>query len=136
VLCGRVGQSGGVPIGHDFSPEAQSTEHGGGNSAEAKCIEQGFHGCDPPQSVSTDTPVGLRFWLSRTTEIIGFWPEAAYRRFGTDSNQAGVTAGGRREAAHPGRRLQLLIRGPVMIVPIAARACRPAWLWWTYGRVR
>ena len=39
VLCGRVGQSGGVPIGHDFLPETQSTEHGGGNSAQANDIE-------------------------------------------------------------------------------------------------
>ena len=59
VLCGRVGQSGGVPIGHDFLPETQSTEHGGGNSAEAKRVEQGFHECDPPRSVSSDVSVGL-----------------------------------------------------------------------------
>ncbi|HEV8523533.1 MAG TPA: hypothetical protein VGQ71_03450 [Terriglobales bacterium] len=39
VLCGRVGQSGGVPIGHDFLPDAQSTEEGGSNSAQANDIE-------------------------------------------------------------------------------------------------
>jgi hypothetical protein len=39
VLCGRVGQSGGVPIGHDFLPDAHSTEEGGSNSAQANDIE-------------------------------------------------------------------------------------------------
>ena len=48
VLCGRVGQSGGVPIGHHSLQETQGTEHDDGNSAEAKCVEQGFHGSTLP----------------------------------------------------------------------------------------
>jgi hypothetical protein len=81
VPYGGVGQSGGVPIGHDFLPETQSTEHGGGNSAEAEYVEQGFpesrHVCQPPS------------WaLPRTMEIIGARQKGAYCGLGTESNQS------------------------------------------------
>jgi hypothetical protein len=46
ALCGRVAQFGGVPIDHDFSPKAQSTEQGRSDSAQANDVEQDFHACD------------------------------------------------------------------------------------------
>jgi hypothetical protein len=57
VLCGRAGQSGGVPVGHDFLPDAHRAKQGGCNSAEANDIEQAFHGCDPPDPWEKTQPL-------------------------------------------------------------------------------
>jgi hypothetical protein len=80
VPRGRVVQSGGVPIGHDFLPEAQSTKDGSSNGAEAKCIEQGFpefrHVRQPPSS------------LPRTMKIIRARQKSTYCELGTESNQS------------------------------------------------